>query len=129
MKIYHRMNQGIISFIMCKVKEPKWLKVYKNEESDFFEQTLTRDQLALMLVQMLDYDKLSVFMNKDKDITSLKDASSIQNKGAAALAIKLGLLTSSGGKFHPNAPVTKAQASVLLIRLANLQDKLDTPLI
>ncbi|MGO4546898.1 YcdB/YcdC domain-containing protein [Paenibacillus sp. 2TAB23] len=109
--------------------EQEWLKVYKNEESEFFEQTLTRDQLSLMLVQMLDYDKLSVFMNKDKDITSLKDASSIQNKGAAALAIKLGLLTSSGGKFHPNAPVTKAQASVLLIRLANLQDKLDTPLI
>lgn len=109
--------------------EPKWLKVYKNEESDFFERTLTRDQLALMLVQMLDYNKLSVFMIKDKDIASLKDASFIQNKGAAALAIKLGLLTSSGGKFHPNAPVTKAQASVLLIRLANLQDKLDTPLI
>ncbi|WP_138755223.1 YcdB/YcdC domain-containing protein [Paenibacillus sinopodophylli] len=108
--------------------EEEWLEIYKDEEPEFFEQTLTRDQLAFMLMQMLDYDKLSVFMSKDKDVTSLKDYSSIQNKGAAALAIKLGLLTTTSGKFHPNAPVTKAQASVLMVRLANLQGKLDTPL-
>ncbi|WP_206669752.1 YcdB/YcdC domain-containing protein [Paenibacillus luteus] len=109
--------------------EEDWLEAYNDKEPEFFEKMLTRDQLALMLMQMLNYDKLSAFMNKEKDVTALKDAASIQNKGAVALAIKLGLLTPTAGKFNPNAPVTKAQTSVLLIRLAALQDKLDSPLI
>lgn len=93
------------------------------------EKILTRDQLALLLMQMLDYDKLSSFMVKDQSVSSLKDAASIQNKGAVALAIKMGLLTPTGGKFNPKAPVTKAQASIILIRLANMQDKLDVEFI
>ncbi|HTG71871.1 MAG TPA: S-layer homology domain-containing protein, partial [Candidatus Udaeobacter sp.] len=105
-----------------------WLDGTASAEMDL-NQTLTRDQLALILMQMLNYDKLSAFLDKDYDISSLKDAASIKNKGAAALAIKLGLLTASKGKFRPDTPVTKAQASVVLLRVVNIQDKLDFSLI
>lgn len=90
--------------------------------------TLTRGELAEQLASILNYDKLAGYMNEDKDIATLKDAAAIKNKGAAAVALKLGLLTPSGGKFNPNAPVTKAQASVIMLRLVTLQGKVDTPI-
>lgn len=90
--------------------------------------TLTRGELAEQLTSILNYDKLAGYMNQDEDIASLKDAAAIRNKGAAAVALKLGLLTTSGGKFNPNAPVTKAQASVIMLRLVTLQGKVDTPI-
>jgi Zn-dependent metalloprotease len=90
--------------------------------------TLTRGELAEQLTSILNYEKLAAYMNQDKDIATLKDAAAIKNKGAAAVAVKLGLLTTSGGKFNPNAPVTKAQASVIMLRLITLQGKVDTPI-
>ncbi|MCM3629387.1 S-layer homology domain-containing protein [Paenibacillus glycanilyticus] len=92
------------------------------------EQTLTRGDLALWLTKLLKYEKLSEFMAKDTDVTALKDAAQIKNKGAVTIAMKLGLLTAEKGKFNPNAPVTKAQISVVLLRLATLQDKVDSPI-
>ncbi|GLX66008.1 peptidase M4 [Paenibacillus glycanilyticus] len=92
------------------------------------EQALTRGELAVWLTRLLKYDKLSEFMTNDSDVASLKDASQIKNKGAVKIAMKLGLLTADKGKFNPNAPVTKAQISVVLLRLATLQDKVDSPI-
>ncbi|MFC4775504.1 YcdB/YcdC domain-containing protein [Paenibacillus sp. GCM10023252] len=106
----------------------EWLKPSTPEAKLNPEQTLTRGQLALLLTQFLNYDALSVYMNKDQQVASLKDAASIPNPGAAAIALKLGLLTASGGSFKPDAPVTRAQASVILMRLVYLQGKVDTPI-
>ncbi|WP_173275812.1 YcdB/YcdC domain-containing protein [Paenibacillus sp. NEAU-GSW1] len=92
------------------------------------EQALTREDLAVWLTKLLKYDKLSEFMAGDTDVTKLKDAAQIKNKGAATIALKLGLLTADNGKFNPTAPVTKAQISIVLVRLATLQDKVDTPI-
>lgn len=92
------------------------------------EQALTRGDLAVWLTKLLKYDKLSEFMSGDTDVTKLKDAAQIKNKGAVTIAMKLGLLTAENGKFNPNAPVTKAQISTVLLRLATLQDKVDTPI-
>lgn len=92
------------------------------------EQALTRGELAVWLTKLLKYDKLSEFMASDTDVTKLKDAAQIKNKGAATIALKLGLLTADNGKFNPNAPVTRAQISIVLLRLATLQDKVDSPI-
>jgi Zinc metalloprotease (elastase) len=92
------------------------------------EQALTRGELAIWLTKLLKYEKLSEFMASDTDVSKLKDAAQIRNKGAATIAMKLGLLTADEGKFEPNAPVTKAQISTVLLRLATLQDKVDTPI-
>ncbi|WP_435165585.1 YcdB/YcdC domain-containing protein [Paenibacillus glycanilyticus] len=92
------------------------------------EQALTRGDLAVWLTKLLKYDKLSEFMSGDTDVTKLKDAAQIKNKGAVTIAMKLGLLTAENGKFNPNAAVTKAQISIVLLRLATLQDKVDAPI-
>lgn len=92
------------------------------------EQALTRGNLAVWLTKLLKYDKLSEFMASDTDVTKLKDAAKIKNKGAATIAIKLGLLTPDNGKFNPDSPVTKAQISTVLLRLATLQNKVDSPI-
>ncbi|CAM3201896.1 S-layer-like y domain-containing protein [Paenibacillus lupini] len=92
------------------------------------EQALTRGNLAVWLTKLLKYEKLSEFMANDTDVTKLKDAGQIKNKGAATIAIKLGLLTTDNGKFNPDAPVTKAQISTVLLRLATLQNKVDSPI-
>ncbi|GGG21458.1 hypothetical protein GCM10010916_42720 [Paenibacillus abyssi] len=92
------------------------------------EQTLTRQQLAVLLTKMLNYSKLARYMDSDLEIGSLKDAKEIDNIGAAAVVTKLGLLTPSNGRFSPDAAVTKAQAAVIIMRLVTLQGKTDTPL-
>ncbi|GMK44863.1 hypothetical protein PghCCS26_19910 [Paenibacillus glycanilyticus] len=92
------------------------------------EQALMRGDLAVWLTKLLKYDKLSEFMSGDTDVTKLKDAAQIKNKGAVTIAMKLGLLTAENGKFNPNAAVTKAQISIVLLRLATLQDKVDAPI-
>ncbi|XEC95546.1 YcdB/YcdC domain-containing protein [Paenibacillus tarimensis] len=89
-------------------------------------QTLTRDRLAVTLTRMLNYNKLAEFMNDDLEVAALKDADRIRNKGAAAVVFKLGLLKPSNGKFNPDAPVTKAQAATIIMRLVTLQGKTDS---
>nr|WP_246427847.1 S-layer homology domain-containing protein [Paenibacillus phyllosphaerae] len=64
-------------------------------------------------------------MNTDVTVSGLKDASAIADKGAAAIVLRLGLLSPIDGKFMPEAPVTKAQAATVMMRLVRLQGKLD----
>ncbi|MBB3112499.1 hypothetical protein FHS18_004600 [Paenibacillus phyllosphaerae] len=89
------------------------------------EQRLTRAKLAELLTGMVNYKKLSSFMNTDVTVSGLKDASAIADKGAAAIVLRLGLLSPIDGKFMPEAPVTKAQAATVMMRLVRLQGKLD----
>lgn len=87
---------------------------------------LNRDELAHLLMGVLKYDKLASYYNSTVDLPGIADAASVTNKGDAALAIKLGLLPAVNGNFLPQQVVTKADASVVLMRLADLQGKTDT---
>ncbi len=87
---------------------------------------LNRDDLAHLLMGVLKYDKLASYYNSTVDLPGIADAASVTNKGDAALAIKLGLLPAVNGNFLPKQVVTKADAAVVLVRLADLQGKTDT---
>lgn len=92
------------------------------------EQKLTREKLAEALISTLRYDKLSKFYEADPQVMALSDASSIQNKGAVKQAIQLGLMSAKDGKFEPGKTVTKAEAAQVLVLLAHIQGKVDSPI-
>ncbi|WP_172199366.1 YcdB/YcdC domain-containing protein [Saccharibacillus qingshengii] len=95
--------------------------------SDFKpEAGLTRDELAHLLMGVLNYDKLASFYNSTVELPGIADAAAIEHKGDAAIAIKLGLLPAVNGSFLPDRPVTKADAAVVLLKLTELQGKTDT---
>ncbi|MFS0723880.1 YcdB/YcdC domain-containing protein [Paenibacillus sp. 1P07SE] len=104
--------------------QQKWLKADAAAELNP-EQPLTRQQLAVMLTHMLNYDKLSNFMQQDVAVNSLNDAGAIQNKGAVAIVASLGLLQPAAGRFNPDGVVTKAQAATIIMRLVELQGRTD----
>lgn len=87
---------------------------------------LTRDELALMLTQMLKYEKLGLSFTKDDEIPGVSDSSSVMNRGAAVISMKLGLLSAVDGKFMPARVVTRAEAAEVLLRLSELAGKSDT---
>lgn len=89
------------------------------------EAELTREQLAALAVAAVNYKKLSAFLTEDVQVTGLADAASIQNKGAVALAVKLGLMQDADGRFNPEGAVTRAQAATVMLRLATLQGRTD----
>jgi hypothetical protein len=89
------------------------------------DKVLTRDELAVSLVSILQYEKLSHYYTELSDVPGVSDASAISHKGAVAIAMKLGLLPAVDGKFLPDRPVTRAEASEVLLRLADLIGKTD----
>jgi hypothetical protein len=89
------------------------------------ENKLNREQLAILLTSFVKYSKISAFLDKDAAVGQFSDASSITNKGAVAVTVKLGLLKDEGGKFNPAQNVTKAQAAVIIMKLVELQGKTD----
>ncbi|MEC0239696.1 S-layer homology domain-containing protein [Paenibacillus dokdonensis] len=104
-----------------------WLRNTKSSELHP-EQKLTREKMADMIIDILHYDQLSKYYNADPKVMSLSDAASIQNKGAVELVLKLGLMTSKDDKFDPAKTVTKAEAAQILVLLAHIQGKVDTPI-
>ncbi|MDQ0194626.1 YcdB/YcdC domain-containing protein [Paenibacillus wynnii] len=86
---------------------------------------LTREQLAVLLTSFVKYNKISAFLDKDSTINQFSDISSISNKGAIALVVKLGLMKDDNGKFNPQLLVTKAQAASVIMKLVELQGKTD----
>ncbi|MCJ8012385.1 S-layer homology domain-containing protein [Paenibacillus sp. KQZ6P-2] len=92
------------------------------------EQKLTREKLAETIVKVLHYDRLSKYFDTDPTVMSLSDATAIQNKGSVEIMIKLGLMSAKDGKFEPAKTVTKAEAAQILVHLAHIQGKVDTPI-
>ncbi|WP_410514201.1 S-layer homology domain-containing protein [Paenibacillus sp. BR2-3] len=86
---------------------------------------LTREQLAVLLTSFVKYSKISVYLEKDTTLSQFSDISSISNKGAIAVAVKLGLLEGANGKFNPQQTVTKAEAAKVIMKLVELQGKTD----
>ncbi|OKP89315.1 hypothetical protein A3842_04310 [Paenibacillus sp. P3E] len=86
---------------------------------------LSREQLAVLLASFLRYNKLSSFLVNDTAVTSLSDSAAIKEKGAVALVVKLGLLQGDNGKFNPQKNVTKADIATVLMKLVELQGRVD----
>lgn len=99
----------------------EWLDQEINEIS--MEQTLTREQLARSVVNVLQYDKIASFMKQKSNFSDIKNS---QNKGAIYIVDSLGIMQGNHGNFNPDANVTKAEAAVVMMRMVQLQDKLDT---
>ncbi|MNE77325.1 Endo-1,4-beta-xylanase A precursor [compost metagenome] len=90
------------------------------------EDSLTREQLAVLLASFMKYSKLAAFLDNDATVTSFSDSTSIKDKGAVALVVRLGLLQGDNGRFNPQQQVTKAQAAAVIMKLVELQGKTDT---
>ncbi|AIQ70767.1 hypothetical protein PGRAT_26445 [Paenibacillus graminis] len=86
---------------------------------------LSREQLAVLLASFLQYSKISAFLENDTAVSSFSDSDSIKNKGAVALAVKLGLMQGDNGKFNPQQNVTKADVATVMMKLVELQGKVD----
>lgn len=110
--------------IINRLAELSWVEPNPEENFDPNSQ-ITRGQLSEMIIGMLQYDKLAKFYQQGTDLPNVADASQIKDKGAASLAIRLGILPLVEGRFLPDRPVTVAEAAEVLDRLAELQGKLD----
>ncbi len=92
------------------------------------DKVLTREQLAVLLTSIVKYDRLASFYGKDVLVNPFSDAEEITRPGDVAIAVRLGLLQGQNGKFHPQRPVTKAEAASVLMRLVKLQGQTDQPI-
>ena len=103
--------------------ERKWIK---NDTTTFQAQReLTREQLAVLLTSIVKYNKWSTYLSNDTTVNQLTDAKDINNKGAVATVIHLGLMEGENGKFNPQQKVTKAQAASIIMKLVEIQGKTD----
>jgi len=90
------------------------------------DRKLTRDELASSLTRILNYEKLSKAFILPTDVQGISDADAVTNKGAALIALKLGLLPAVDGKFLPNREVTRAEAAEVLVRMSKLAGRSDS---
>ncbi|MEK5256511.1 YcdB/YcdC domain-containing protein [Paenibacillus sp. FSL F4-0125] len=100
----------------------KWIN---KDESLQIDSKLTREQLAVLLANFLKYNKLTTYLDKDVTVSQFSDSSTINNKGAVALVVKLGILKDDNGKFNPQQTVSKALAATVIMKLVELQGKTD----
>ncbi|SEG03472.1 YcdB/YcdC domain-containing protein [Paenibacillus sp. UNC499MF] len=91
------------------------------------DEPLTREKLAWAVVNELRYEKLSSLLNKPIGKIGVTDEDSIGNKADVFLVMKLGLMQDIGGEFRPHDKVTRAQAAIVLMRMAELQGRTDQP--
>ncbi|OAB41465.1 YcdB/YcdC domain-containing protein [Paenibacillus glacialis] len=102
--------------------ERTWIK---NDTTFQAKNELTREQLAVLLTSVVNYSKLSTYLSKDTTVNQFSDAKDINNKGAVATVIHLGLMEGENGKFNPQQKVTKAQAATVIMKLVEIQGKTD----
>jgi hypothetical protein len=89
---------------------------------------LTREKLAVQLSSIMKYNKIAKFMEKDDAIAKLRDVSQIKHRGEVALVMKLGLLKPTNGRFNGKDTVTRAEAAAVIMRMVELQGKIDSKL-
>lgn len=78
------------------------------------EATVTRDEMAELIVRALGYNTLADYDHIFK--ANFKDAADIDNKGQAAIVVGLKIMSLSDGKFLPDKAVTRAEASIAFYR-------------
>ncbi len=89
------------------------------------EAELTRDRMAVYLTQITGYGKLAPKLTDLPVFTALEDAGAVPHPGAAALALKLGLMLPQDGRFLPNGKVSLAQLATVFVCLAEGQGQWD----
>ncbi|WP_438350330.1 YcdB/YcdC domain-containing protein [Paenibacillus sp. FA6] len=109
---------GIVKYAV----ERQWIK---NDSTLQPDTELTKEQLAVLLTSIVNYKKLALHLQNDTSVSQFSDANVITNKGAVAVAIKLGLLQGENGKFNPQQTVTRAQAAIVIMKLVEIQGKTD----
>lgn len=90
------------------------------------DRKLTRDELAPHLMRMLRYEKLARSFTEGDPVPGAGDSSVIANRGAAIIAVKLGLLPVVDGKFMPEHVLSRGEAADVLVRLAAMAGKGDS---
>lgn len=105
--------------------ERQWIS---DKEVLNLNEALTREKLAVQLSSILKYNKMAKFMEKDAAIATLRDVSQIKHRGEVALVMKLGLLQPTNGRFNGKDKVTRAEAAAVIMRMVELQGKIDSKL-
>lgn len=105
--------------------ERQWIS---DKEVLHLNEALTREKLAVQLSSILKYNKIAKFMEKDAAIAKLRDVSQINHRGEVALVMKLGLLKPTNGRFNGKDKVTRAEAAAVIMRMVELQGKIDSKL-
>ncbi|OCT13514.1 hypothetical protein A8709_18125 [Paenibacillus pectinilyticus] len=104
--------------------QQKWLDADANGLLNA-DQELTREALATSLIHILKYNKLTSLLAPTLPGLPFTDSNLITNKSDVAMVVDLGIMEGTNGAFEPLAKVSKAQAAIVLMRLAHLQGKLD----
>jgi len=86
---------------------------------------LTREKLAVITVDLLNYERISQFLQSPLPYS---DQADIQDKGAVLIAGSIGLFELNSGKFEPKSDITRAKASQALMKIVYLQGKTDQPI-
>ncbi|MBP1905649.1 hypothetical protein J2Z32_002279 [Paenibacillus turicensis] len=105
--------------------ERQWIS---DKEVLNLNEALTREKLAVQLASILKYNKIAKFMENDTTVAKLRDISQIKHRGEVALVMKLGLLKPTNERFNGKAKVTRAEAAAVIMRMVELQGKIDSKL-
>ncbi|MBP3964728.1 S-layer homology domain-containing protein [Paenibacillus lignilyticus] len=109
--------EGMLNRVGTYVQSRSVAALADYKAADLGDGAVTREQLAVQLVQV--YEAGTGRKVKHPEAVALKDAKQVTAKALPAVeaAIATGLLSADGGKFKPQAKVTRAEAAVALARL------------
>jgi Zn-dependent metalloprotease len=106
-----KANSAYFSYVETAVDQNL---IDKESENFYPDQTISRDEMAGLIVRALGYSALAEF----DGIFSLNvnDATDVKNKGSVAIVMGLEIMTSSESKFNPDKEVTRAEAAMAFYR-------------
>nr|WP_255570837.1 S-layer homology domain-containing protein [Cohnella sp. CFH 77786] len=81
-----------------------------------------REEMAELIARALGYNSLAEHDNLFN--VTFRDAAETKQKGQAAIAVGLGIMTLSGGKFQPAREVTRAEAASAFSRFLSVRAEL-----
>jgi Peptidase propeptide and YPEB domain./S-layer homology domain. len=91
------------------------------------EGKVDREEMAELIVRALGYNPLAEYDNLFN--IRFSDAAKVEQKGQAAIAVGLGIMTLQNGKFLPERQVTRAEAATAFFRFLQVKaDMKEAPL-
>jgi len=83
------------------------------------ESSLKREDAMVFMVRALEAADMPFTKGSASDLSSFSDRNQISSYATEAIAslVKSGYVTGSGGKINPQAPITRAEMSVMLYRV------------
>jgi Zn-dependent metalloprotease len=97
----------------------------KNSSNFNPDETLTREELAVLIVKALGYDRLA--QHGDLFQLNVTDLDQIEHNGHVAIANYLGILTAQNNEFLPEEEVTRATAATAFYRFLEKRGQLTEP--